>query len=150
MTTGFGGVTNRGSRAGNAAAVLSVLAVVPIVAHLVEDATEDAFASFGLDPLPAAWLLGGALALQLTFALACLRERRAGYIGVALLSLAWVVTAGIEHWQAFVPGDFRAGLSSRIAVWGVIVLQGLAAWTALSAVRSTRRTSFTGTGSHFG
>jgi len=44
-----------------------------------------------------------------------------------------VIAAGADHWRAFLPADFRGGMSSRAWVWSLILGQGL---TLLFAVRA--------------
>lgn len=140
-------IANRGSRAGHAAAVFSVLALVAVVPHLVDGTGTGTFEDVGIDPVATGYIAGGLLALQISFAFAALRERRVAYGGILVLGLAWAAVAAVGHGEAFLPGEFGDGLASRAAVWGTVVLQGLAALSALSALRSTRRTSFSGTGS---
>lgn len=141
-------IANRGSRAGAIAAGFSALALLPIVPHVVEEATLGGLERFGLGTTASLWVIGASLALQLLFAFAALRERRIGYVGVLLIAAGWVVSVLIDHYDAFLAGEFREGLVSRASVWGIVGFQGLAAIASASAVRSTRRTSFSGTGSY--
>ncbi|HEX2029599.1 MAG TPA: hypothetical protein VHF25_16570 [Nitriliruptorales bacterium] len=137
-----------GSRSAVTAAVASVLALIPAVPHVLFDAASGGFTAFRVSDAAAGTLVGLALSLQLLAAYSGLRGRRPGHMGVLALSLAWVVDAVVGHYGAFIPGGFRAGMGDRVAVWGVLLLQGLAAMSALSALRASRRTSFSGTGSY--
>lgn len=139
-------VGNRASRPALTAAIASVLAPVAIVPHVFEDLTEGTFATFGLDPLAAGLLVGGTLTLQLLGALAAAKERRSGYLVVLLVAAVWIVLAVVDHPAAFVPGEFRQGALSRLAIWGLVGIQAVAALAALTALRSSRRGSFSGTG----
>lgn len=139
-------VGKEGSRSAIAAAVLTALSPIAIVPHVVEDAAAGAFERFGLGTQSGALLIGALLAVQLLFAFGCLRYRRWGYGGVLVLGVLWVIAAAADHPGAFLTGEFRAGLTSRLAVWGIVMSQGGAALAALSAMRSTRQTSFRGTG----
>lgn len=133
------------TRLGTSAAVLSALALLPIVVHLVDDATPGVLSTV-VDADLRGPLIGVALAVQILFAFASLRERRAGHAGVLVLAAVWVAVVFVNHADAFVGGDFGGGFGSRLAVWGIVGLQGLAALTALAALRTRRRTSFSGTG----
>ncbi|MGH3441933.1 MAG: hypothetical protein ACRDUY_07795 [Nitriliruptorales bacterium] len=133
------------SRQGTAAAVLSAVAMVPILVHVLDDATGGVL-SDTLDAGSQGAIIGLALAVQMLFALGAMRESRAGYGGVLVLAGLWVGVSVLDHAAAFGGGDFGGGFLSRLAVWGVVAFQGLAALTALAALRSRRRTSFSGTG----
>lgn len=134
------------NRSAAVAAVFSVLSLLPIVPHVVEDVEAGFFSDLGVDPQVGAWTIGGVLAMQMVFALASFRERRWGFGGVFVLAAIWVAAAFVDHSAAFLPGDFRAGLWSRMAVWGIVVFQGIAALGGLAAFRGSRKTSFSGTG----
>ena len=135
-----------GARSGIAAAVLTALSPIAIVPHIVEDAGTGAFERFGLEPDTGALLVGVILAIQLLLAIGCVRGHRWAYGGVLLFGVLWVIAAVADHPGAFLTGGFRDGLSSRLAVWAIVVSQGGAALASLSALRSTRQTSFRGTG----
>lgn len=135
-----------GARSGIAAAVLTALSPIAIVPHIVEDAGAGAFDRFGLEPDTGAMLVGVILAIQLLLAFGCLRGHRWAYGGVLLFGVMWVIAAVASHPGAFLTDGFRDGLLSRLAVWGIVVTQGGAALASLSALRSTRQTSFRGTG----
>lgn len=139
-------VGNRASRPALTAAIASVLAPVAIVPHVFEDLSEGIFATFGLDPLGAGLLVGGTLTVQLLGALGSAKERRWGYVIVLLVAAVWIVLAVVDHPGAFVPGEFREGVLSRLAVWGLVGIQAVAGLAALTALRSSRRGSFSGTG----
>jgi hypothetical protein len=141
---------NRTNRAGTVAAVAS--AVVPLAAlpHVFEDLAEGVFAGFNLTPLSAGLLVGGALTVQLLGALGALRERRLGYVVILIAALAWIAIATMDHPGAFLPGEFREGFASRLSVWALVGTQIVAGFAAFRAVRSTRRGSFSGTGSYTG
>lgn len=141
-------IASRGTRAGVAAATATALALAPVVAHVVDEAVADSLAQFGLDMTAKVWVIGLVCAAQVLAAFAALRQRRAGYVGVLLFAVGWVIASAVDHYDAFLPGDFRGGLAARVAVWGIVALQGIAAAAAMSALRSTRRTSFSGTGSY--
>lgn len=140
-------VGRTGGRSGIAAAVLTALSPIAIVPHIVEDAGAGAFGRFGLEPDAASLIVGAAIAIQVLFAFGALRDHRWGYGGVLFFGVVWVLATVIDHPGAFLTGTFRAGLTSRLPVWGIIVLQGGAAIAALMSLRSTRQTSFRGTGS---
>lgn len=140
-------VSTTGGRGGIAAAVLTALSPIAIVPHIVEDAAAGVFERFGLAPDSGALLVGAVLAVQLLFAFGALRDHRWGYGGVLFFGVLWTVAAVADHPGAFLTGPFRAGLTSRLMVWGIVGFQGGAAIAALTALRSTRQTSFRGTGS---
>jgi hypothetical protein len=142
-------VGNRATRPALTAAVASVLAPVAILPHVFEDlvdGTLDTVAGIQMEPLGAGLLIGLALTLQLIGALGAAKERRWGYLVIFLVAAAWIVLAAIDHSEAFVPGDFREGFGSRLAVWGLVGIQAIAALAALTALRVSRRGSFSGTG----
>jgi hypothetical protein len=139
-------VGSRGRRAALVCALASALAPVAIVPHVVEDVVLDGFGILDLGPLGAGLLVGVVLAIQLLGALGAVRDHRLGYVTVLVVAALWIVIALVDHPDAFVGDDFRAGFPSRIAVWGIVGIQALAAVAALSALRATRRGSFTGTG----
>lgn len=135
------------NRSAVVAAVFSVLSVVPILPLLLHGPTDQLVLSdIGLGTTAATWMFGGILALQMMLALASVRDRRWGYGGILLLATAWVVVTTIQHSGAFLPGTFRTGLWSRLAVWGTVGFQAIAALASLTAFRGARRTSFSGTG----
>lgn len=139
-------VGSNGSRGGIAAAVLVALSPIAIVPHIVEDVGAGFFERLGLGADSGALLVGAALALQLLLAYGCLRHQRWGYGGVLFFGAVWVIAAVVDHPGAFLADPFRAGLTSRLAVWGIVLTQGGAAIAALASLRSTRQTSFRGTG----
>lgn len=141
---------NRANRAGTTAAVVS--AIFPLIAlpHVFEDLVEGTFEAFGLTPMAAGLLVGGALAVQLVGALGAMRERRAGYLVILIAALVWIVVAALDHPDAFLPGDFREGFASRAAIWALVGAQAVAGMAAFRALRATKRGSFSGTGSYTG
>lgn len=140
-------VGRTGGRSGVTAAVLTALSPIAIVPHIVEDAAAGTFERFGLEPESGALLVGATLALQVLFAFGSLRDHRWGYGGVLFFGVIWVVAAVADHPGAFLADPFRAGLPSRLTVWGIVLFQGGAAIAALLSLRATRQTSFRGTGS---
>lgn len=140
-------VGNTGGRSSIAAAVLTALSPIAIIPHIVEDAATGTFERFGLEPDSGALLVGATLAIQVLFAFGSLRDHRWGYGGVLFFGVIWVVAAVADHPGAFLADPFRAGFTSRLAVWGIVLFQGGAAIAALLSLRSTRQTSFRGTGS---
>lgn len=141
---------NRTQRAGMVAAVASALVPVVALPHVFEDLEAGIFADLGLSALTAGLVVGAGLTAQLVGALAGTRDRRIGYVVVLLAAVAWIVLAIIDHPAAFVPGDFREGMISRLAVWALVAVQAVAAVAAFRALRGGRRTSFSGTGSFTG
>lgn len=145
----LGGTVGRRPAAGKAAtaaAVFSALSLLVTVPHLAEDAAVAASPVLGSAPRGVALVAGAALTAQLLFAFRCLRQRRSGYVGVFLLAVMWLSVAATGHWRAFTTAPFRAGLSSRLLVWGMVITQGGAVLASLTAMRSRRRSSFLGTG----
>jgi hypothetical protein len=141
-------VGNRGHRAALVCAVATALAPVAIIPHVVEDAAAGELELFGLGLLATGLLLGVLFAVQILGALGGVRGWRVGFFAVIIPAALWIVGAVVDHPGAFLGGDFRAGLASRLAVWALIAFQVVALTAAISAMRSTRRTSFTGTGTY--
>jgi hypothetical protein len=138
---------HRARRPSLVCALASALVPVAVFPHIVEDIAAGEFERFGLGAFAAAAVVGAIVAAQMLAALAALHYRRSGYAIVLLLATLWIVAVVLDHPEAFVPGEFTAGFGSRLAIWGIVAIQALAALGALSAWRGTRRTSFAGTGS---
>ena len=140
-------ITTRSARSALLCGTFSALAVLPIVPHVMEDVAYDVPGRFGLSEQAFGWLVGAVLVVQLTAALGAVREHRPGYVGVLVFAVTWVVLALADHWQAFVADEFRGGIASRAAVWGIVATQLLASGFALSAIRlGRRRATFSRTG----
>lgn len=140
-------VGTRSTRAGTVAGAFSALSLAAVVPHVVQDATLRLFPFSSSSPVGGS-VIGAGLALQMLFALGAVKERRGSFVGVLVLSGLWALVAFFNHFGAFLPGDFPGGFPARLMVWGVVVLQGLAALASVIALRATRRTSFSGTGNY--
>jgi hypothetical protein len=109
----------------------SLLGVVP---HVMEDVRFGQAQNFHMTTVQFEWFSGVAIAATGVAALACLSGSRLGAYGVMLIGTLWAVIGGVDHHQAFLPGAFRTGLSSRVWVWLLAGLQAAAAVVAAMAV----------------
>lgn len=116
-----------------------MLAIIPTVAHVAEDAVLNVPARFGLSVLTGGTIAGAALVLQVLLAFGCLQHHRGAYLGMIVVAGGWALFATLDHPGAFEAGTYRAGLGSRVAVWSMVGLEAVAALTALAVLRSTRR-----------
>jgi hypothetical protein len=115
---------------------LSMLGVLP---HTVDALTHRVPDRFGFsDVTLGAWFFGSVVAIQMLAALANLQGRRWGTAIIALVALGWVIGAIVNHPGAFTPGDFEAGLSSRLWIWAIVVFQGSALLVAANSLRAGR------------
>jgi hypothetical protein len=117
---------------------LSVASLAAVVPHAIEDATLGVPQRFGLSPVAAGWLLGLFVSVQIGTAVAALEGRRWGAPGMVLVGVVWAAAALIDHPGAFQTGSFRAGLSSRVWVWAIVILQSAVAFVAASVATSRR------------
>ena len=125
------------NRAARVAAWLSIASFAGIVPHVIEDARYGQAANFHITVVQFEWFSGAVVLLTAVAAMLCLAGWRSGDVGVLLIGLLWSVLGAVDHHRAFLPGAFRAGLSSRIWIWLIIGLQAAAAITAGVALRRT-------------
>lgn len=124
----------------NRAAVwLSAASVLFTLTHSFEDFHHAIYARFGLDLLPAAFLLSVAYAAQLLLAVGAWHGSRVALLGNAALAGTWLVGAAVDHLPEVLASEpYRAGLISKGLEVGIMVMA--AAWlaTALLAWRDRR------------
>ena len=116
------------------AAWLSIASLVGIVPHVMEDVRYGQAANFHMTTVQFEWFAGAVVLATAGAAMLCLAGWRSGAVGVLTFGALWSVLGAIDHHRAFLPGTFRAGLSSRAWVFVVIGLQAAAALAAGSAL----------------
>ncbi len=121
------------------AAVSSLASLLGVVPHVIEDVLYSAPARLGLSSMQAQWLFGSFVTIQALAALGALRRRRGALLVLLSVAVIWVVAAVLEHHRAFLPGEFRAGLASRLWVWLLIICQASAAVLAGISLRRRRQ-----------
>jgi hypothetical protein len=122
--------------------VLSALSVPFTLTHAVEDFSAGIPARFGLQLLPAAFVLSLAYAGQVVAAALTARGNTRGDVLNMLLGLVWLVAAAADHLPEviFVSTDaYRAGLVSKTLEIGIMLVT--AGWTLASfnLLRADRR-----------
>jgi hypothetical protein len=108
------------------AAWLSIASLVGIVPHVMEDVRYGQAQNFHLTTVQFEWFSGVAVLVTAATALSCLSGSRFGAYAVILIGVLWAGLGAADHYRAFVPGDFRAGISSRCWVWLLVGLQAAA------------------------
>jgi hypothetical protein len=121
-----------------AAGWLSIASFLGIVPHVMEDARYGQAANFHMTTVQFEWFSGLAALATATAALWCLSGSRYGAYAVLLVGALWAGLGAADHYRAFLPGSFRAGISSRTWIWLLAGLQGAAAICAAGAVRTLR------------
>jgi hypothetical protein len=114
----------------------SLLGVVP---HVIEDLRYGQARNFHMTTVQFEWFSGVVVLATAAAALGSMAGSRFGTIGVLAMGVLWSVIGAADHYRAFVPGDFRTGLSSRLWVWLLIGLQAAASVTAALALRRPDR-----------
>jgi hypothetical protein len=127
-------------RAFRLAAWLSTSSLLGIVPHVMEDVRFGQARNFHMTTVQFEWFSGVAIAATAVAALSCFSGSRPGAYGVMVIGTLWAVIGGVDHHQAFLPGAFRAGLSSRLWIWMLAGLQAAAAVVAAIAVGRSRAT----------
>jgi hypothetical protein len=122
--------------------VLSTLSVPLTLTHAVEDFAAGVPARFGLQLLPAAFVLSLGYTGQVAAAALTARGDARGDALNLLLGLVWLVAAAADHLPEviLVPTDaYRAGLVSKALEIGIMLVA--AAWTfaAFNLLRADRR-----------
>jgi hypothetical protein len=120
------------------AAWLSAASLVGVVPHVMEDATLGVPQRFGLSIEAAGWLFGLFVAAQVAAALGAMVGQRWALPAMVIIGVTWVVGALVDHPDAFQSGSFRTGLSSRLWIWAIVVLQSAVAFLAASVALSRR------------
>jgi hypothetical protein len=122
------------------AAWLSIASLLGIVPHVMEDARFGQPANFHMTIVQFEWFSGFVVVATAASALSCLSGSRLGTYSVLVIGVLWAGLGAADHVRAFLPGQFRAGVSSRCWVWLLVGLQAAAAICAALAIRrSTRR-----------
>lgn len=125
------------NRAARIAAWLSIASFAGIVPHVMEDLRYGQAHNFHMTTVQFEWFSGAVALLTAGAAMLCLAGWRSGAVGVLLIGLLWSVLGAADHYRAFLPGAFRAGISSRCWIWLFAGLQAAAAIIAAVAVRRT-------------
>lgn len=109
-------------------------------AHILEDFAYGVPAHLGLEPAPAATLVGIVFGLHVVFIGLAAASRLAGYLGNGLIAAAWLALIGIEHMEELLyQSPFRTGWPSRLLVLGVIVSAAVLLACSLAAWSRSRR-----------
>jgi len=118
------------NRSARVAAWLSIASFLGIVPHVMEDVRYGQAANFHMTVVQFEWFAGAVALATAGCAMLCLAGWRSGAVGVLLIGLLWSVLGAIDHHRAFLPGTFRAGLSSRLWVFLIVGLQAASALAA--------------------
>ncbi len=118
------------NRSARLAARLSIASLLGIVPHVMEDLRYGQPHNFHLTTVQFEWFSGAIALATASAALLCLAGWRAGALGVLLIGVLWSVLGAADHYQAFLPGTFRGGLSSRTWVFMIVGVQAAAALAA--------------------
>src|SRR5579864_183924 len=114
---------------------LSALSVPFTLTHSFEDFSEGIERTrFGLELLPAAFLLSLIYAAQIAAAALAARRQTSGYWLNLLLALGWLIAAAADHLTEvlFIPTEiYRAGVISKSLEVGIMVVA--LAWAVASA-----------------
>ncbi|TMK86023.1 MAG: hypothetical protein E6G44_05170 [Actinobacteria bacterium] len=125
------------NRLARVAGWLSIVSLVGIVPHVMEDLRYGQAQNFHMTTVQFEWFSGAVAVVTTAAALACLSGARWGAAGVFVIGVLWSVLGATDHYRAFLPGTFREGLSSRVWVWLIVGLQGAAAIVAgVAALRT--------------
>jgi hypothetical protein len=127
------------TRAGRVAGWLSIASLLGIVPHVIEDARYGQPQNFHMSVVQFEWFSGFVVLATAAAALWCLSGSRFGAYAVLLIGVLWAGLGAADHYRAFLPGAFRAGISSRCWVWLAVGLQAAATITAGMAIRSSTR-----------
>jgi hypothetical protein len=119
------------------AAWLSIASLLGIVPHVMEDARYGQAQNFHMTTVQFEWFTGLAVLTTVAAAMSCMSGSRFGAYAVLLIGVLWAGLGAADHYRAFIPGGFRAGISSRCWVWLLAGLQAAAAISAAIAVRSS-------------
>ena len=106
---------------------LSIASLLGIVPHVMEDLRYGQAVNFHMTAVQFEWFAGAVVLATAGAAMSCLEGWRTGAVGVLLFGVLWSVLGAIDHRRAFLPGTFRAGLSSRAWVFMIVGLQAAAA-----------------------
>jgi hypothetical protein len=118
---------NRPARIAGWTSIASLLGIVP---HVMEDLRYGQAVNFHMTTAQFEWFAGAVVLASAGTAMLCLEGWRSGAVGVLLFGVLWSVLGAIDHHRAFLPGTFRAGLSSRVWVFLIVGLQAVAALAA--------------------
>jgi hypothetical protein len=119
------------------AAWLSIASLLGIVPHVMEDARYGQAQNFHMTTVQFEWFSAFAVLSTAAAALSCLSGSRLGEYAVFLIGALWVGLGVADHYRAFLPGAFRAGISSRCWIWLAIGLQASAMISAGMTMRSS-------------
>lgn len=118
------------NRSARIAAGLSIASLLGIVPHVMEDIRYGQARNFHMTIVQFEWFAGAIALATAGAALLCLAGWRSGALGVLLIAVLWSVLGAADHYQAFLPGTFRDGLSSRAWVFIIVGVQAAAALAA--------------------
>jgi hypothetical protein len=116
-----------------AASVLSLLGIVP---HAIDDFVHGGPDRFGVPPVAFMWSFGVFAAGVAAAAAWAATGSRKGLRMVFAVGIVWALTAAGDHWQAFLSATFRESFASRLWVWLIVAFQGLAAVFAWRGLRT--------------
>jgi hypothetical protein len=128
------------NRSARLAARLSIVSLLGIVPHVVEDLRYGQAANFHLTTVQFEWFAGAMVLATAGAAMLCLERSRSGAVGVLMFGALWSVLGAVDHHRAFLPGTFRDGLSSRTWVFMIVGVQACAALAAGLALLHAGRT----------
>jgi hypothetical protein len=124
------------NRPARLAAGLSVASLVGIVPHVMEDLRYGQAANFHMSTVQFEWFSGVVVLATAAAAMACLSRSQWGAYAVVLIGAVWAVLGAADHLRAFLPGEFRSGLGSRLWIWLIVTLQAAASISAAVALLS--------------
>ena len=124
------------NRAARLAGWLSIGSLIGIVPHVMEDVRYGQAQNFHMTTVQFEWFSGVVVLATATAALGAMAGSREGTIAVLAIGILWSVIGAADHSRAFIPGEFRTGLSSRLWIWLIVGLQAAAA--VMAAVALTR------------